>query len=100
MVAWEESGMAELFGDAGKVKLKKSARFGPGDYIAFQDDGGMRAGMLLAADKLFSFDGTVEPFEDDGKHGVKKLTADEAAEIRSKYGHALIDAVRRRVDAE
>jgi len=87
--AWEESGMVDLWPD----EKRAASEFAPGTYVVVQHEDGVRGGVMVASNRMYSFDGG---FEDVGANQLRKITIEQAVDMLDKYADQITDGLRRR----
>ena len=89
--AWDESGLGNLFdvpviedeAGAEEPSEKVASGVGPGDYVTWRTDAGVRAGLVYAPGKVFAFDGARETLPSDFER-ISRPDAYAAVEKHSK----------------
>ena len=56
--AWEESGLGDLVDEE---FTKESSTFGYGDYVSVKTQNGIRMGLVIEPNLMYTFDGVLEP---------------------------------------
>mgnify|MGYP003393512480 CR=1 FL=1 len=89
--AWDESGLGNLVPQP--TETKNSSAFGFGDHVSAKTPTGLKAGVAVASDKMYTFDGAMIPIPD----GAERVSRDVAYKVLATCNDQIIAAWNKRI---